>query len=67
VVNLKEMPISDYALNLKESIMPDGNLTVISQLDATQTSTIIVRGGRFGNFKPLAELPPYQAYIFLLK
>lgn len=67
LVNLKGTPISDYALYLKESILPNGKLTPASLLDSTQASSPTIRGGVFSGYKPLSELPPYEVYVFQLK
>ncbi len=67
IVNLKGEPISDYALDLKEKFLPEGSFTPASQLDATTASALTVTGGLFTDYKPLPELPAYQAYVFQLK
>ncbi|MBV6450956.1 MAG: Alpha-amylase [Anaerolineales bacterium] len=67
LVNLTNSAISDYSLTLKESILPNGNLQVASLLDSSQAQTAVVHNGIFSDYKPLAELPPYQAYIFQFK
>lgn len=67
LVNLTDAAISEYALNLKESVLPNGKLTASSLLDSTQGSDARIKGGVFSNYTPLSELPPYQAYIFQLK
>ena len=67
LVNLKGTPISDYALSLNENILPAGKLTPESLLDSTQAASLTIAGGALKDYKPLTELPPYQAYIFQLK
>lgn len=67
LVNLKGEAISDYALKLNEKLLPDGSLTAVSQLDSASGSALTITGGLFADYKPLPELPPYQAYIFALK
>lgn len=67
VANLTKSPISDYALSLSDSVLPDGNFLPASLLDSTQAHSITVSNGTFTDYKPLAELPPYQIYIFQLK
>jgi alpha-amylase len=66
LLNLKGEPISDYALTLAETFLPDGAFTLISQLDSTPAAGLTVVNGKFAGYQPLAELPPYQAYIFAL-
>ena len=67
LVNLKGEAISNYALKLNEKLLPDGSLTAVSQLDSASGSALTITGGLFADYKPLPELPPYQAYIFALK
>jgi glycosidase len=67
LINLKGTPISDYSLSMKEKLLPNSTLTPSSLLDATTAAPLTVTGGIFKEYKPLSELPPYQAYIFELK
>jgi len=67
LINLKGTPIADYSLSLKEKLLPDSTLTVSSLLDTTNATPLTITGGTFKDYKPLAELPPYQAFIFELK
>ena len=67
LVNLKGTSISEYSLSLKEEFLPNGKLSPRSQLDAVTATTLTVADGMFAGYKPLVELPPYQAYIFELK
>jgi glycosidase len=67
LVNLTETPIANYALNLTESILPNGDLSVTSLLDSTEISSPTIRDGAFSDYQPLSELPPFQAYILQLK
>lgn len=67
LINLKSESIADYALSLKDQILPNGIFSLTSLLDSTQAITPDVNNGGFANYKPLAELSPYQAYIFELK
>ncbi len=67
LINLTETPIADYALNLTESILPNGDLGVTSLLDATQAFSLKIRNGVFSEYRPLSEIPPFQAYILQLK
>lgn len=67
LVNLKGTSISDYTLSLKENMLPNGMLTPESLIDSTHANSVTINNGIFKDYKPLAELPPYQAYIFELK
>ena len=67
LVNLTEAAISEYALTLTESMLPSRIHSAISLLDSTQASSLTIRDEKFSDYKPLPELPPYQAYIFELK
>jgi alpha-amylase len=67
LINLKGTSISDYGLNLKEKLLPDDTLSPISLLGTITAATLTVNGGTFTGYKPVTELPPYQAYIFQLK
>lgn len=67
LINLKGTPITDYALGLPEKAIPDGTFTPQSLLDPTTAAPLTVAGGTFHGYKPLAELPPYQAYLFQWK
>jgi glycosidase len=67
LINLKGTLISDYALSLKDVSISDGTLTPQSLLDSATAKTITFNNGAFENYKPVSELPPYQAYIFQLK
>jgi glycosidase len=67
LINLKGTPVSDYGLTLGEKLLPDSTLTPLSLLDTTTAAPLTITGGEFTKYKPLAELPPYSAYIFQLK
>ncbi len=67
LINLKGEPISDYALSLKEKLFLDTTLTPLSQFDTTPAAPLTINGGTFTDYKPILELPAYQAYIFQLK
>lgn len=67
LVNLTGKPISNYALTLEEETLPNRDLTLTPLLGTADASSITIRGGAFADYKPLAELPPNQAYIFQLK
>jgi glycosidase len=67
LINLKGTPISDYGLSLKEKLLSDGTLFPLSMLDTTSAASLTINGGTFAGYKPVAELPPYQAYILQLK
>jgi len=67
LVNLKGTPISDYALTLEEKLIPDGDKSPLSLMDATSPTPVTIANGIFTDYKPVAELLPYQAYIFEIK
>ncbi len=67
LINLKGTPISDYALSLKDKIIAEGAFSPLSLLDATSAASLTVTDGIFTEYKPVSELPPYQAYIFQIK
>jgi len=67
LINLKGTPVSDYALSLKEKPIADGTFSPLSLMDATQAVQLTINGGTFTDYKPISELPPYQAYIFQIK
>ena len=67
LINLKGVPITDYGLSLKEKQLPDGTYSPLSLLDTATTTTLTVNNGIFAAYKPISELPAYQAYIFQLK
>jgi hypothetical protein len=67
LINLKEIPISDYSLNLDAKLLPDSTFTPSSLLDGSTASPLTVTGGMFQDYKPVPELPAYRAYIFQLK
>jgi len=67
LINLKGEPVSDYALSLKEKLFSDTTLTPRSLLDTTPAAPLTINGGTFTDYKPIFELPTYQAYILQLK
>ncbi len=67
LINLKGTPISDYSLTLKEKLLPDSTLTPTSLLDSTTAAPLTITNGTFKEYKPVVELPAYQAYLFQLK
>ncbi len=67
LINLKGTSITDYGLSLKDKLLPDNTFSLNSLLDTTKATSLTVNGGIFASYKPVSELPPYQAYIFQLK
>ena len=67
LVNLKKTPITEYSLSMTESVLSNGILTLSSMLENVQAENVVIENGMFKNFKPLDEIPAYQAYIFSLK
>ncbi len=66
LVNLTGTPISEYTLSLKEQLLSDGSFSPRSLMDTTPATSLTVTGEIFTDYKPLSELPPYQAYLFQL-
>jgi glycosidase len=64
LVNFKGEAISDYSLSSKKEVLPDGAFTPRSLLDPTSAATLTAAKGLLADYKPLAELSPYRAYIF---
>lgn len=67
LVNLKESTISDYSLSLQENVLTDATLMPISLLDTTSAAPLVITSGTFNEYKPVPELPAYQAYIFQVR
>jgi glycosidase len=67
LVNLTREPITQYALNLRENILPDGSLNPTSLLDSAAIEPVNVEDGVFAEYRPLVELPPYQAYLLQIR
>lgn len=67
LVNLKDNYISDYGLRLDEGILPDGEVTPETLFGSGGSSQINIVDGKFSEYKPLNELPPYTAFLFLLR
>lgn len=67
LVNLKDEPISDYELTLSESILTKRKYSPSTIFGSAEGAQISIVDGKFSNYKPLIELPPYSAYLFLIK
>ncbi len=67
IVNLKRDSISDYQLSLNESLLSDGTITPRSLFGTTSALPVTISDGKFSGYKPIAELIPYQTYIFELE
>jgi glycosidase len=67
LINLTGDPVSGYALSLTESILPDNKLNPASLLDPGEAALLTIRDGQFSEYKPIAELSPYQAYLFQIR
>jgi alpha-amylase len=67
LVNLRETPISDYSLTLTENTLTDSTHTPISLLDTTTAAPLTIANGTFTEYKPVPELPAYQAYLFQME
>ena len=67
LVNLKDAPISEYALSTNENIFPEGMVSLETLFGLAKDSQVTTVDGKFSSYKPLDELPPYSAYLFQLK
>jgi glycosidase len=67
LVNLKETPISDYALNLSDEVLPNGNKTLETLFGSAEGVQVRISKGKFSGYKPLDELPSYSAFLFRIK
>ncbi|HSG42169.1 MAG TPA: alpha-amylase family glycosyl hydrolase [Anaerolineales bacterium] len=67
LVNLKDETISDYELTMQESFLADGVVTPATIFGSGESAQLTVSDGKFSDYKPLSELPPYSAYLFLIK
>lgn len=67
LVNLKGTPITDYQLTLTENILPQGTITPRTLFGTANALPVTVSDGKFGDYKPVNELLPYQSYIFALE
>jgi glycosidase len=67
VVNMSGEPVSDYELSLDESNLKQGDRQIIPLMGGSEQATLTVdQSGRFSDFKPLEEIPPYSTLIFFL-
>jgi len=67
VANLGSASIADYKLDLSENNLSDGSAVPFTMFGAGDAELLEVTGGKFSGYKPLAELPPYQTYVFGIK
>lgn len=67
VANLGNTPIADYKLDLSEKILSDGSLTPVTLFGSGDAQLLEVAGGKISGYKPFAELPPFQTYLFEIK
>lgn len=68
LVNLSDSPVQDYKLTLGEGVLTGTQLTPISIFGNAQNPLPLpLTDGKFQGYMPLAELPPYQGYIFELR
>ena len=67
VLNLKNTPISEYQLDLNESLLSDGETTPISLLSTIDAIELTVEGGKFSGYQPVPELAAYQSVILQLE
>jgi len=67
LANLTDAPISEYALSLEESMFLKGDITPRALFGSARATPVNIKNGKFTGYKPLDELPPYQAYLFQFK
>ncbi|HLO13835.1 MAG TPA: alpha-amylase family glycosyl hydrolase [Anaerolineales bacterium] len=67
IVNLKGTAISDYQLSLSENLLADGVITPKTLFGKIDAIPVTISGGKFSEYKPIDELPPYASYLFQLK
>jgi len=67
LANLKPDTISEYGLELKDNALADRTFTPDAIFGSGEGTQITISNGKFNDYKPLDELPPYSMYIFLLE
>ena len=67
LANLTGSAIEDYALTLNDEVFPDGAIIPKTLFGDKQGVQATISNKRFKDYKPLGELPPYQAFVFQLK
>lgn len=68
LVNLSASAVQDYELTLDESALTGTAFTLVSIFgNAQNTQSLTVTNGKFQGYMPLAELPPFQGFIFELR
>ncbi len=67
VINLTGALISDYALNLSQSDLPDGVRTTQALFGNGQPANLTIANGAIDAYQPFAELAPYAIHIISIK
>jgi alpha-amylase len=67
VVNLTKSSISDYALGLQGSAIPDATYNLHALYGAEAEGQLTVKEHSFTGYKPLSELSPYTVYLYSLE
>lgn len=67
LLNLSSKTVSDYQLNIEQSPLT-GEYEIIPILyDSEFSSPTITEGGRFENYQPISEIPPYARFVLQLQ
>jgi alpha-amylase len=67
LVNLKSDPITDYALALSTTTLPDATYNPVTLFGSGIAAEFSITNGQFSNYQPLAELAGHTAYVFKIK
>jgi alpha-amylase len=63
IVNLTNRPVSEYSLDLPETILKDGTYPIADLFGGQSIPDVTVTAGKFSSFKPLTSLPAYATFI----
>jgi alpha-amylase len=64
LVNLKDTPISEYALSLQDALFTDGTISPVTIFGSEEGVPTTITNGKFNGYKPLEVIPPYSAFLF---
>ena len=67
LANLKNETILDYQLSLKENILPEKSFMLINVYGSEDGAQLNILNGKFDEYKPLTQLPPYSINLFRLE
>jgi glycosidase len=66
LINLTDEAISDYYTLLKVGGFKNGTYALNPLFGSAETSDLVMEGGRFSSFTPVAELAPFQVLVLEL-